>query len=84
MKKILFISMIALVSFASCKKDRTCTCTDSSTEPGYVSTTSITTYTEAKKGDARAACLSGTSTSTSTYVGGSTTTTTVATCSLSK
>ena len=50
--------MLAVASLASCKKDRTCTCTDSSNEPGYVSTTGVRTYTSAKKSDARAACAS--------------------------
>ncbi len=58
MKKVIFIAVLAVASLASCKKDRTCTCTDTSTQPGYVSTTNVTTYTEAKKADARAACSS--------------------------
>ncbi|MCE9540252.1 MAG: hypothetical protein K8R85_13700 [Bacteroidetes bacterium] len=59
MKKILlFGAVVSAFSFASCKKDRTCTCVRTSTEPGYVSTTGITTYTKAKKGDARVACSS--------------------------
>jgi hypothetical protein len=57
MKKVIFIAIVAVASLASCKKDRVCTCTTGS----Y---TSIVTYTDAKKGDARAACLSTTSTST--------------------
>ncbi len=61
MKKIIFISIIALGSLASCKKDRTCTCTYSGS-----TTPSITTYTNAKKGDARSQCLSY----TETYSGG--------------
>ena len=64
MKKVLFIAIVAVASLASCKKDRTCTCTDSSTQPGYVGSTNITTYTKAKKGDARAACMSYTYTPT--------------------
>jgi hypothetical protein len=51
MKKVIFIAIVAVASLASCKKDRTCTCTSG----GY---SSVTTYTKAKKGDARAACLS--------------------------
>lgn len=70
-KVVLFVAVISAFSFASCKKDRTCTCVDTSTEPGYVSTTSVKTYTKAKKGDARAACtsysyLDGTYTKTTT------------------
>jgi hypothetical protein len=60
MKKVIFIAVVAVASLASCKKDRTCTCTDS-----YSGTASVVTYTKAKKSDARAACLSV------TYVGGS-------------
>jgi hypothetical protein len=52
MKKVIFIAIVAVASLASCKKDRTCTCTGAS---GY---SSVTTYTKAKKADARAACLS--------------------------
>lgn len=59
MKKIvLFIAVLSAFSFASCKKDRVCTCISTSTVPGSVSTTNITTYTKAKKADARVACLS--------------------------
>ncbi len=59
MKKLIFpIAVITSLSFASCKKDRTCTCVDTSTEPGTTSSTSVKTYTKAKKGDARAACTS--------------------------
>ena len=59
MKKVLlFVAVVSAFSFASCKKDHTCTCIYTSTEPGFVSTTDITTYTKAKKGDARAACTS--------------------------
>ena len=52
MKKIfLFVAVVSAFSFASCKKDRVCTCT----EDGY---TSVVTYTKARKGDARSQCLS--------------------------
>lgn len=52
-KSILFIA-VATLGFASCKKDRTCTCTYSSTVPGSVS--SQTTETQGhltKKGGKR-------------------------------
>ncbi len=69
MKKVIFIAMVAVASLASCKKDRVCTCTHTSTEPGYVSSTEITTYLKAKKKDARAACSSHSYTPTGgTYV----------------
>ena len=59
MKKLLLcVAVVSAFSFASCKKDRTCTCVWTSTEPGYVSTTDVQTFTKAKKGDARAACSS--------------------------
>lgn len=61
MKKVAFIATVALAfSFASCKKDRTCTCTynkawASSTE------TQITTYNHVSKKAALANCTDGTS-----------------------
>lgn len=67
MKKVLlFVAVVAATSFASCKKDRVCTCTDTTTITGggSSSSTSVITYTGAKKGDARAACLSSTQTGT--------------------
>jgi hypothetical protein len=60
MKKVIFIAVVAVASLASCKKDRTCTCTSAG------GGSSVTTYTKAKKGDARAACMSTTSTYGST------------------
>lgn len=48
MKKLLFIA-IAVVSLASCKKDYTCTCTDTGFSYTYI-------MTESKKGAAYAAC----------------------------
>lgn len=57
MKKIIFISLVALGSLASCKKDHTCTCTDAGS-----TTPTVTTYTKARKGDARSQCLSYTQT----------------------
>lgn len=68
-KGLLFVAVIAAFSFASCKKDRVCTCV-SSNGGG----TSVVTYTDAKKGDAKAACL----TYTETYNG----TTETKTCTL--
>ncbi|MBL7920661.1 MAG: hypothetical protein JNJ40_10130 [Bacteroidia bacterium] len=59
MKKTLVLAAIAGIALASCKKDRTCTCTNStisqtSTEPGYTYTpqpasTNKTTYKKIKK-----------------------------------
>ena len=55
MKKItLIVLAVAGVSLASCKKDRTCTCTTTPTS-GTVSTYKVTYYDAAKK-DARLLC----------------------------
>jgi len=61
-KVILFIAVVSAFSFASCKKDRVCTCTTSYTSGGQTTTgdPQITTYTKAKKGDAMAHCLNAT------------------------
>jgi hypothetical protein len=70
MKKILlFAAVISAFSFASCKKDHTCTCVTTGNYPGATSSTDVTTYTKSKKADARANCLS-----TSTVYMGYTTT----------
>jgi hypothetical protein len=71
-KSILLVAIIAAASFTSCKKDRTCTCTTTTvattttsypgTTPKTTSSTStnagVVTFTKARKGDAKAACLS--------------------------
>ena len=60
MKKTVCISMIALAcSFASCKKDRTCTCTYSKTWASS-SETQVTTYDHVTKKSALSTCTSGT------------------------
>lgn len=66
MKKVLFIAVVAVASLASCKKDRTCTCTTTSSG---VTTTEVTVIHEAKKGDARQMCY-GTQTTTTVSGGG--------------
>ncbi|MES2593019.1 MAG: hypothetical protein V4608_14145 [Bacteroidota bacterium] len=72
-KGILFVAVIAAFSFASCKKDRICSCT--STYNGVAGTTAdVTTYTKSTKGAAKANCLSSTETNGSV--------TTVTTCDL--
>jgi len=76
MKKVLFIAVVAVASLASCKKDRTCTCT--STTNGVAGTPSVVVYNDAKKGQAQAACLDRTTTTTV----GSTTYTTTTACEL--
>ncbi len=69
MKKItLLATVLVAISFASCKKDRTCTCKSSAgTEVSKI------TYTKARKGDARAACLSYKTDYTNPLTGGTTT-----------
>ena len=65
MKKIfLFIAVVSAFSFASCKKDRTCTCTTGSA-------TEVYTITQARKSDAKKECISSSKTN-----GGVTVTTT--------
>lgn len=80
-KGLLFIAVISAFSFASCKKDRTCTCTNT-TNGVADSTPDVTLYTKATKGDARANCIDHTY--TYTYNNGITdvTTTTVVACEL--
>lgn len=56
-KGLLFVAVIA-ASLASCKKDRTCTCT--TTANGTAGTPNVTTYEKSSKGAARANCLSST------------------------
>lgn len=59
MKKITLLSIVAVaaLSFASCKKDYTCTCTSS-----YSSTSSVTKIIGVSKKAAQANCVSGTGT----------------------
>lgn len=64
MKKTLFIVAIASLAFASCRKDRTCTCTDTSDSPGFTSSTEVRTIKEMKKADAKKWCQSYTSKAT--------------------
>ena len=54
-KGLLFVAVVA-ASLASCKKDHTCTCTN--TYNGVADPTpEVTTYTDAKKSAARANCV---------------------------
>ncbi|HHZ65507.1 MAG TPA: hypothetical protein EYN38_03485 [Flavobacteriales bacterium] len=65
MKKALFFAIVVMaVSFASCKKDRTCTCTSTYTPSGGSSYTSSSTkqYTKVKKSDVAYDCVSYTET----------------------
>ena len=54
MKKLKMIAAIAALAFASCKKDRVCTCTETPTSGTAVTTQ--TTYFDATKKDARLLC----------------------------
>jgi hypothetical protein len=94
MKKITLFALLALgVSFTSCKKDRTCTCTETQTEvivggpdAGTYNMSQVTTTTlkEVNGKSARANCLSGTATqpSYSDGQGGTVTDTYKADCKL--
>jgi hypothetical protein len=63
MKKITILSVAFLaLSLVSCKKDYTCTCTNTSSVAGSTSTTSEVTYVDAKKADAKRACVKTTET----------------------
>ena len=58
MKKILLIAAVAGLSMASCKKDLTCTCVYTSDQPGYVSSTDVTTYKKQKVKNVDEDCIS--------------------------
>ena len=74
MKKVLlFVAVATAVSFASCKKDRTCSCVTSSNAPGDVASTEVTVWKETKKGDAKDACRSYTEQTTAPVSGYTTT-----------
>lgn len=78
MKKITLLAVaFVAISFASCKKDRVCTCT-TATSVGTV--TQKTTYFDSKKKDARALCIG--EETTTTNAAGVTTTGNKTTCEL--
>lgn len=63
MKALIILSItIAAISFVSCKKDHVCTCTNSSTAAGSTPTTNEITYVDARKVDAKRACVKTTNT----------------------
>lgn len=68
MKKIfLFLAIASVFSFASCRKDRTCTCVNTFTDASTgttISTTDVTVYTDSKKHDASVYCISTSNTDT--------------------
>lgn len=62
-KGLLFVAVISAFSFASCKKDLTCTCTTVSTPTGggtAITNVSTVTFTKATKAAGRANCLNET------------------------
>lgn len=78
MKKVLFIVTVCLAfSFASCKKDRTCTCTH--TPSSGTSYTTKTTMYKVKKDHAAQMCIGE---QTVTEAGGTTSTGTKSECTL--
>ncbi|HQQ94307.1 MAG TPA: hypothetical protein PLQ93_07120 [Bacteroidia bacterium] len=62
-KVILLLSVVFSLAATSCKKDYVCSCSISSTQPGSGAQTYEITYTDAKKGDAKRACVKTTQTS---------------------
>lgn len=64
MKKVLLVAAVAGLAFASCRKDRTCTCTEKSDMPGFTADTEVTVYKESKKKDAKKMCQSYTTKAT--------------------
>lgn len=64
MKKTLLIVAIAGLAMASCRKDRTCTCTEKSDIPGFVADTDVYTQKAMKKADAKKWCQSYTTKAT--------------------
>lgn len=70
MKKItLLAAVFVAITFASCKKDRVCTCT---TTKSWGTETDVTTYYKAKKGDVREKCIGSQTVSTDSPGGTST------------
>lgn len=63
MKKLLLcVAVVSAFSFASCKKDHTCTCTTTHTD-GTPSSTMVYTVIDSKKADAKKMCIDRTETS---------------------
>ncbi len=70
MKKLTILAVAALaISFASCKKDRVCTCTYTSTGSS-TSSTQVNTMTKVSKATGKANCTSGTdyNTASASYI----------------
>jgi hypothetical protein len=60
MKKLAFVLAVAAVSFSSCKKTYTCTCTTSTTFGGVTTTTSVVKMIpDATQAQAATICVAG-------------------------
>ncbi len=71
MKKITILAVAALaISFASCKKDRTCECTQTSTVLGTTYTTVSSTVVKSGKKDAESWCAASNGSKTTVTVNG--------------
>ena len=70
--------MIGAIALISCKKDRVCECTSTSTAPGTGSSVNTTTILDVSKGTAQANCMS----TQSTYTVNGTSVTNTSTCKL--
>ena len=79
MKKITLLAIAGLaICFASCKKERTCECTNSSPNSGLTTTV----YKKIKKSDAKDHCLNNSNTSSTTSGNNTQTTTFTEKCTL--
>ena len=59
MKKTIITSLaLVAISFASCKKDRTCSCTQQDNSPGSTASEYKVVYKKISKSNAKAACMS--------------------------
>lgn len=84
MKKItLMAAVIVAASFASCKKDRTCECTYTTSGTSNVTShTSSTVITKVKKSDAKYLCTKDTQTNSYTSGGSTNSSTSTSDCKL--
>lgn len=55
--KTLILSAFVVLALASCKKDRVCSCTNTSTQSGSMSTVTEETYVKTSKSTAKKACI---------------------------
>ena len=74
MKKVILFAAVAAISFASCKKERDCVCTDTYTPVGgaaQVGSAETVTYKDVTKSQAKNNCISWTKTDASGNVSSS-------------